>query len=138
MGWAIALSVLLIIGAAAGVVAQRRGRAGRPPSDLDAEAEANHALVRLTGGLVPPDARTWSSADEETARALTRAAECRREARTRLVTARTAAEYAEVTRVAEEGLEHLRTARAGLGLDPAPPQAPAPTPAPADATAYAA
>ncbi|MFI7499305.1 hypothetical protein ACIBVL_12465 [Streptomyces sp. NPDC049687] len=118
MTFAITLSVLLIVGSVAGITA-RRARRGRPPSGLDAEAEANHALVRLTGGLVPPDARTWSSAGEETARALTRAAECHREARTRLATARTAAEYAEVTRLAREGLDHLRTARAGLGLDPA-------------------
>ncbi|WP_416977831.1 hypothetical protein [Streptomyces sp. T028] len=117
MVFTIALSVLLIIGATACVLAQRRSRRNRPPSDLDAEAEANHALVRLTGGLVPPNARAWSSANADTDRALTRAAECQREARTRLATARTAAEYAEVTRLAREGLDHLRVARAGLGLD---------------------
>ncbi|MEU1178919.1 hypothetical protein ABZ464_14950 [Streptomyces sp. NPDC005820] len=121
MIFAIVLSVLLIIGAAAGVLAQRRSHRNRPPSDLDAEAEANHALVRLTGGLVPPDARSWSTAAaEEVGETLTRAAECQREARSRLATARTAAEYAEVTRLAGEGLNHLRAARAGLGLDPAP------------------
>ncbi|MEU1512574.1 hypothetical protein ABZ490_10495 [Streptomyces sp. NPDC005811] len=128
MVFATVLSVLLIVGAVAGVLAQRRSHRHRPPSDLDAEAEANHALVRLTGGLVPPDARAWSTAAaEEAGEALTKAAECRREARSRLATARTAAEYAEVTRLARDGLEHLRVAQAGLGLDT--PPTPAPTPA---------
>ncbi|MER5434689.1 hypothetical protein [Streptomyces sp. NPDC002588] len=117
MAFAVTLSVVLIVGAAVAVTAQHRAHRTRTPSDLDAEADANHALVRLTGGLVPPDARTWSGADEETARALTRAAECRQEARSLLATARTAAEYGEVSRVAGEGLAHLRTARTGLGLD---------------------
>lgn len=116
MGFMITLSVVLIAGAVAGVVAQRRAQRARHPSDLDAEADANHWLVRLGGGLVPPDARTWESADEESARALTSAAECHRQARARLAAARTAAEYEEVSRTAREGLEHLRRARAGLGL----------------------
>ncbi|GAB7103113.1 hypothetical protein JCM4814A_14270 [Streptomyces phaeofaciens JCM 4814] len=119
MAFTLVLSALLITGAVTAVVAQRRSRRPRPPSGLDAEAEANHWLVRLGGGLVPPDARTWVGADEEAGRALTRAAECHREARARLAAARTAADYAEVTRVAREGLAHLRTARAALGLDPA-------------------
>ncbi|MEU9435405.1 hypothetical protein [Streptomyces sp. NPDC048252] len=138
-GFMIALSVLLIVGAVAGVVAQRRagrtrrpaGRPGRPVrsgrpgrsgasgpsglSDLDAEAEANHWLIRLGGGLVPPGARAWAGADEAAGRALTGAAECHRAARDRLSGARTAGEYEEVTRVAKEGLEHLRSARAALG-----------------------
>ncbi|WP_405967546.1 hypothetical protein OG613_23745 [Streptomyces sp. NBC_00015] len=148
-GFMITLSVLLIVGAVAGVVAQRRaartrrpaGRPGRPGrsgrsggpgrpgrsgasgpsglSDLDAEAEANHWLIRLGGGLVPPGARAWAGADEAAGRALTSAAECHRAARDRLSGARTAGEYEEVTRVAKEGLEHLRSARAGLG-QPAP------------------
>ncbi|WP_460067771.1 hypothetical protein [Streptomyces sp. YKOK-I1] len=125
MVFAIALSVLLIVGATAGVVAQRRAQRTRPASDLDAEAEANHALVRLTGGLVPPNARAWSTAAADTDHALTRAAECQREARSLLATAHTATEYAEVTRLAGEGLAHLRVARAGLGLDTAPFPAPA-------------
>ncbi|MFJ8111215.1 hypothetical protein [Streptomyces sp. NPDC096132] len=125
MAFAITLSILLITGAVVGVIAQRRAQRTRSPSDLDAEAEANHALVRLTGGLVPPNARAWSTANAETGRALTRAAECQREARTRLSEARTAADYAEVTRLAREGLDHLRVARAGLGTD----SPPAPTPA---------
>ncbi|MFJ9021871.1 hypothetical protein ACIRPU_18155 [Streptomyces sp. NPDC102259] len=138
-GFMITLSVLLIVGAVAGVVAQRRagrtrrpagrpGRFGRPDrpgrsgppgpsglSDLDAEVEANHWLIRLGGGLVPPDARSWAGADETAGRALTGAAQCHRAARDRLTGARTAEEYEEVTRMAKEGLEHLRAARAALG-----------------------
>ncbi|KQX62312.1 hypothetical protein [Streptomyces sp. Root1310] len=144
-GFMITLSVLLIVGAVAGVVAQRRvgrtrrpagrpghpGRSGRPArpgrsgrsgasgssglSDLDAEAEANHWLIRLGGGLVPLGARAWAGADEAAGRALTSAAECHHAARDRLSGARTAGEYEEVTRVAKEGLEHLRSARAALG-----------------------
>ena len=126
MGFTITLSLLLITGAAAAaVVAQRRRSRTRPPSGLDAEAEANHWLVRLGGGLVPPDVRAWEGADATVDRALTAAAECHRQARTRLSTARTPAEYQEVTRLAKEGLTHLRTARAGLGLDAPPAPAPA-------------
>ena len=67
MVFAITLSVLLITGAVVGVVAQPRARRPRPPSDLDAEAEANHALVRLTSGLVPPKTRAWSTATSTSA-----------------------------------------------------------------------
>ncbi|MGW0331636.1 hypothetical protein ACWD0J_07100 [Streptomyces sp. NPDC003011] len=119
MGFMITLSVLLITGAVVGVVAQRRAQRACSRfrvSGLDAEAEANQWLVRLGGGLVPPDARVWAGAGEEAAGALTRAAECHRAARARLAAARTAAEYEEVTRTAREGLEHLRRARAGLGF----------------------
>ncbi|MCX4763527.1 hypothetical protein OG562_21690 [Streptomyces sp. NBC_01275] len=119
-GFMIMLSVMLIVGAVVGVVAQRRAQRGRRPSDLDAEAEANHWLVRLGGGLVPPDVRVWVDADETAGRALTDAAECHRAARVRLAAASTAGEYAEVTRVAKEGLEHLREARTALGLGPVP------------------
>ncbi|MFH9824222.1 hypothetical protein [Streptomyces bobili] len=123
MGFMGVWSVLLVVGAvggvACGVVAGRRSRRDRSPSGLDAEAEANQWLVRLAGGLVPADVRAWAGADEGTARALTSAAECHRAARTRLATARTAAEYAEVTRTAREGLEHLGRARAGLGRETA-------------------
>ena len=128
-GFMIALSVLLIVGAVVGVLAQRRTQRRRPPSDLDAEAEANHWLVRLGGGLVPPDARAWAGADETAGQALTSAAECHRVARAQLAAARSAAEYGEVTRVAKEGLEHLRAARSALGLGlglESPPAAPAP------------
>ncbi|MGW2048755.1 hypothetical protein ACWCPF_26770 [Streptomyces sp. NPDC001858] len=114
----IMLSVLLIVGAVVGVVAQRRAQRGRRPSELDAEAEANHWLVRLGGGLVPPDVRAWARADATAGQALTSAAECHRTARARLAQARTAAEYEEVTRVAKEGLDHLRTARAAWEPDP--------------------
>ncbi|MFD5266628.1 hypothetical protein [Streptomyces sp. NPDC058335] len=119
MGFMVVLSVLLVVGAVGGVVAQRRSRRDRHPSGLDAEAEANQWLVRLGGGLVPPDVRAWAGAGEDTARALTSAADCHREARARLADARTAAEYAEVTRTAREGLDHLRRARAGLGRETA-------------------
>ncbi|MFE1921531.1 hypothetical protein ACFW91_03020 [Streptomyces asoensis] len=119
----ITLSVLLIAAAVAGVVAQRRAaRVRRPPvrAGLDAEAEANHWLIRLGGGLVPPNARAWAGADESAGRALTRAAECHRAARARLATARTAAEYEEATRMAREGLDQLRSARTALGTEPVP------------------
>ncbi|MEW2044849.1 hypothetical protein [Streptomyces sp. NPDC005476] len=86
------------------------------PSDLDAEVEANHWLIRLGGGLVPPGARAWAGADDSAERALTSAAECHRTARAQLEGARTAGEYGEVTRVAKEGLEHLRVARAALDI----------------------
>ncbi|MFJ1808867.1 MULTISPECIES: hypothetical protein [unclassified Streptomyces] len=128
-GFMITLSVLLIAGAVVGVVAQRRAARTRRPSgpshpsglsDLDAEAEANHWLLRLGGGLVPPDARAWAGADESEGRGLISAAECLRAARAQLDEARTAGEYAEVTRVAKEGLEQLRVARAALGLTPTP------------------
>ncbi|MBK3628639.1 hypothetical protein ACWC9X_04285 [Streptomyces asoensis] len=118
----ITLSVLLIAAAVAGVVAQRRAaRVRRPPvrAGLDAEAEANHWLIRL-GGLLPPNARAWAGADESAGRALTRAAECHRAARARLATARTAAEYEEATRMAREGLDQLRSARTALGTEPVP------------------
>ncbi|MCX5525341.1 hypothetical protein OG342_21215 [Streptomyces bobili] len=125
MGFMGVWSVLPVVGAvggvaggvACGVVAGRRSRRDRSPSGLDAEAEANQWLVRLAGGLGPPDVRAWAGAGEDTARALTSAAECHRAARARLATARTAAEYAEVTRTAREGLDHLGRARAGLGRE---------------------
>ncbi|MEH0545586.1 hypothetical protein QA802_21685 [Streptomyces sp. B21-105] len=120
-GFAITLSVLLIVGAVLCVVAQRRDWRRRPSSGLDAEAEANHWLVRLAGGLVPPDVRAWAGADVAAERSMTQAAECHRAARTRLATARTAVEYEEATRLAKAGLEHLAAARAGLGRGPAAP-----------------
>ncbi len=130
-GWMITLAVLLIAGAAAVAAAvQRRPRRGRPASGLDAEAEANHWLVRLAGGLVPPDVRAWAGADETAGRSLTNAAECHRAARARLAAARTAAEYGEATRLAREGLEHLRAARTALDRNAAPTSVPAPVPAP--------
>jgi hypothetical protein len=98
MGFVITLSPLLIGGAVVGAVAQRRAQRSRPSasglSGLDAEAEANHWLVRLGAGLVPPDVRAWAGADEAAGRSLTHAA----------------AEYTQVTRLAKEGLEHLRAA----------------------------
>ncbi|MFH9858820.1 hypothetical protein [Streptomyces sp. NPDC017202] len=136
MGFMVVLSVALLVGgvaAVAGTAARRRSRRPRPPSGLDAEAEANQWLVRLGAGLGPPDARAWAGAGEDTARALTRAAECHREARARLAEARTAAEYAEVTRTARQGLDHLRRAGAGPAgktAATAPGVTPAPGPGP--------
>ncbi|MGX1271216.1 hypothetical protein [Streptomyces phaeoluteigriseus] len=119
MGFMVVLSALLVVGAVGGVLVRRRSRRGRPPSGLDAEAEANQWLVRLGKGLVPPDLSAWAGAGEDAARALTSAADCHREARARLADARTTAEYAEVTRTAREGLDHLRRARAGLDRETA-------------------
>ncbi|MFF8968875.1 hypothetical protein [Streptomyces sp. NPDC014995] len=130
MAFMITLSLLLIAGAVVGVVARRRTHRRHPSSglsDLDAEVEANQWLVRLGGGLVPPDVRVWAGADEEAARALIRAAECHRAARDRLATARTAEEYGEATRMAREGLRQLRRARTALGLEK-PPAADGPPP----------
>ncbi|MFD7133783.1 hypothetical protein [Streptomyces sp. NPDC059894] len=130
MGLMIVIAVLLIAGAVVGVVALRRAPRLRPSShlsDLDAEAEANQWLVRLGGGLVPTDVRAWAEADEVAGRALSRAAECHRTARARLASARTAQEYGEVTRLAGEGLDHLRTARAALGDDRPPSDGRTPT-----------
>ncbi|MCF4139373.1 hypothetical protein L1856_25335 [Streptomyces sp. Tue 6430] len=134
MGFVVVWSVSLLIGvtavaaAVAWTVARRRSRRPRPPSGLDAEAEANQWLVRLGAGLGPPDPRVWSGAGEDTARALTGAAECHRVARARLAEARTAAEYAEVTRTARQGLGQLRRARTGLEGKTAPAPAPATVP----------
>ncbi|MEU0118659.1 hypothetical protein ABZ137_34515 [Streptomyces bobili] len=121
MGLMVVWSVLSVCGAvggvAVGMVARCRARRGRSPSGLDAEAEANQWIVRLAGGLVPPDVRAWEGADESAARALTSAVECHRTARARLAAARSAGEYEEVTQVAREGIRHLYAARTALGLD---------------------
>ncbi|MFJ8335016.1 hypothetical protein [Streptomyces sp. NPDC094437] len=132
MGFAIVLAAVLIAGAAGAVFAQRRSRARAAAdpdgpgaladlSELDAEAEANRWLLRLGGSLVPPDAPTWATAGEAAGRALTDASECHRAARVQLAKARTAAEYAEVTRTARRGLGHVRTAREALGVAPETP-----------------
>ncbi|MGV9943464.1 hypothetical protein [Streptomyces sp. NPDC003401] len=137
MGFMVVWSVALLVGAVAavgvvsGTAARRRSRRPRPPSGLDAEAEANQWLVRLGAGLGPPDARAWAGAGEDTARALTGAAECHRVARTLLARARTAAEYTEVTRTARQGLDHLHRARAELDGKPDGRTTPVPVPAPA-------
>ncbi|MEU6030572.1 hypothetical protein OG288_22295 [Streptomyces tauricus] len=130
MGFAVLLALLLIVGA---VVARRRwGRARdlsdvSELSDLDAEADANRWVVRLGGSLSALDVRiraeasagAEAGADVIAAQALTAAAERLRTARDELATARTAAQYALVTRTAVEGLAHVRTARTSLGLDQA-------------------
>lgn len=117
MGHAIALPALLITAAVVAVALPRRGRRARDGSRLDAEAEANRWLIRLGGSLMPPGTTGWATAGEGAGRALTDAAECHRTARARLAEARTTAEYEQVTRTAQEGLRHVRTARETLGLE---------------------
>ncbi|MHC3470164.1 hypothetical protein ACYF6T_15770 [Streptomyces sp. 7R007] len=125
MGYAIALSVLLIAGSVGALVALRRSaRADGGTSGLDAEAEANRWLIRLGGSLVPPGAAVWASAGETAGRELTRAAACHSAARALLTDARTATEYAQVTRTAQEGLRHVHAARESLGLPSEPPPPP--------------
>ncbi|MGI5456356.1 hypothetical protein ACQEWB_24955 [Streptomyces sp. CA-249302] len=132
MGYAIALSALLIAGSVGAVLALRRSQSGRGTSQLDAEAEANRWLVRLSGSLIPPGAAAWATGGEAAGRALTEAAECHRTARTLLAEAHTAADYDRVSRTAQEGLRHVHAAREALGLtaDPAAPPVQAPAPAP--------
>lgn len=119
------LALLLIAGAAFAVFAQRRAHRARGRSDLhglsdlDAEAEASGWVLRLGASLTVPEARTWAGADETATRALTNAAECHRNAGAQLAAARTAAEYAQATLAAREGLDHIATARAALGCEPA-------------------
>ncbi|WOX11077.1 hypothetical protein [Streptomyces sp. N50] len=119
MGYAVLLALLLIAGAAFAVVAQRRSRRARGDadlSDLDAEVEASGWVLRLGASLSVPEARIWAGAGETATRALTDAAECHRAAGARLSAAHTAEEYAEATRVAKDGLTHIATARAALGV----------------------
>ncbi|WP_328495348.1 hypothetical protein OHS59_23360 [Streptomyces sp. NBC_00414] len=116
MGFAVLLALLLIVGA---VVARPRPGRARGMSDLDAEADANRWVVRLGGSLSAPDVRTRAGADVIASQALAAASERLRTAREELATARTAAEYALVTRTAVEGLRHVSTARTSLGLDQA-------------------
>ncbi|MFF4505513.1 hypothetical protein [Streptomyces sp. NPDC001401] len=129
MGYAIALSVLLIAGTVGAVVALRRTRVVPGATELDAEAEANRWLIRLGGSLMPPGASSWASNGKTAGQALTDAAECHRAARSLLAEARTTAEYERVTRTAQEGLRHVQAAREALGLA-ADPASVAPEPAP--------
>ncbi|MCD9876875.1 hypothetical protein [Streptomyces guryensis] len=129
MGYAIALSALLIAGTVAAVVALRRTRTAPGATDLDAEAEANRWLIRLGGSLMPPGASSWANNGTTAGRALTDAAECHRTARSLLAEARTAAEYERVTRTAQEGLRHVEAAREALG-QAAEQASAAPEPAP--------
>jgi hypothetical protein len=124
MAFAVLLSLTLIAGAVVAVVAQRRAPRAGAVSDLDAEVEANHVVVRLGGSLSALDVRTRAGADRSAAESLADAAACLRAARAELTAARSAAEYARVTRTAVEGLGHVRTARTALGLDPGPPARP--------------
>ncbi|WP_329254049.1 hypothetical protein OG223_27635 [Streptomyces sp. NBC_01478] len=120
MGY-IVLALLLIAGAAFAVVLLRRShgaRGGSDLSDLDAEVEASGWVLRLGASLSVPEARVWAGADEAATRALTDAAECHRAAGVQLSAAHTADEYAQATRVAQEGLAHIATARAALGTGP--------------------
>ncbi|MFH8465186.1 hypothetical protein [Streptomyces sp. NPDC017991] len=120
MGFAVLLALLLIAGA---VVARRRWGRTRGMSVLDAEADANRWVVRLGAGLSALDVRTRAGADGMAAQSLADASEGLRTARAELATARTAAEYARVTRTAAEGLDHVRSARTSLGLDRADAEA---------------
>ena len=118
MGY-IVLALLLIAGAAFAVAVQRRSHRARGVSglsDLDAEVEASGWVLRLGASLSVPEARIWAGAGETATRALTDAAECHRAAGSQLSAAHTADEYAEATRVAKEGLAHIATARAALGV----------------------
>ncbi|MFF3328572.1 hypothetical protein ACFYWX_03265 [Streptomyces sp. NPDC002888] len=115
-GFMLASAVLLIVGAVVAVVAQRRtGRAADDLSDLDAEAEANGWLVRLGASLSGLDVREWARADENAAQALAHATDHHRKARAQLASARTSAEYTQVSRTAAQGLRHVEEARAALG-----------------------
>ncbi len=121
MAFAVLLALLLIVGAAVAVVAQRRSAGPRPGrgdlSDLDAEADANRWVVRLGGSLSGIDVRAQAGADGDAAHSLTEATERLRTARAQLSAARTPDQYASVTRTAAEGLGHVRAARTALGLD---------------------
>ncbi|WP_262059346.1 hypothetical protein [Streptomyces sp. STR69] len=117
MGYVV-LALLLIAGAAFAVIAQRRSHRPRALSDLDAEVEASGWVLRLGASLSVPEARIWAGAGETATRALTAAAECHRAAGAQLAAAHTADEYARATRVAQEGLAHIATARAALGNGP--------------------
>lgn len=115
MGFAVLLALLLIVGAVAAVVVQRRSNGAGAMSDLDAEAEANRWVVRLGGSLSAFTA--GARADRTAARELSAAAERHRTARHQLASAHTPAEYAVVTRTALEGMHHVRAARTALGLN---------------------
>ena len=126
MGFAMVFALLLVVGAVFAVVAQRRSAAARSgrnrdgASDLDAEAEANHGVVRLGRSLSGVDVSVAARADDTAVKALMDAGERLRTAREQLAAARTAAEYAQVTQTAAEGLYHVRSARNALGLTPDP------------------
>ncbi|WP_427921398.1 hypothetical protein [Streptomyces sp. cg40] len=117
MGYVV-LALLLTAGAAFAVVAQRRAHRPRALSDLDAEVEASGWVLRLGASLSVPEARLWAGAGETATRALTAAAECHRAAGAQLSAAHTADEYTQATRLAQEGLAHITTARAALGSGP--------------------
>ncbi|KPI09487.1 hypothetical protein OK074_3293 [Actinobacteria bacterium OK074] len=147
MGFAVLIAVLLIVGAVAGIVVQRRSvgpYAGPVPEseekpeekteaaapetsvapDGDAEAQARLWSQRLGGSLATLygalDSALGAKLDRTAAQALADAAERRDVAVALLPTAATAAQYAEVTRTAVEGLHYVRAARTALGLDPPP------------------
>ncbi|SED62451.1 hypothetical protein SAMN05216489_03952 [Streptomyces sp. 3213] len=84
--------------------------------DADAGAEATRWVERLGGSLSTLDAGGNSAARQ----ALADAAERHRAAEGQLATAYSPMQYGLVTQTAIEGLHHIRTARAALGLDPGP------------------
>ncbi|MFJ9895111.1 hypothetical protein ACIQPR_17505 [Streptomyces sp. NPDC091280] len=92
--------------------------AGSPQQvyDADAGAEATRWVERLGGSLSTLDAGGDSAARQ----ALADAAERHRAAEGQLAVAYSPMQYGLVTQTAVEGLHHIRTARAALGLDPGP------------------
>ncbi|CBG71560.1 MULTISPECIES: hypothetical protein [Streptomyces] len=118
------VAVLLVVGAVVAIVARRRsvGDPG-PASGLDAEADANRRVVRLGGSLAGIDVRAQAGAGGAAAESLTDATERLRTARAQLARARTPDDYARVSRTAVEGLDHVRAARAALGMETGRPPA---------------
>ncbi|MDV9169685.1 hypothetical protein R6V09_05980 [Streptomyces sp. W16] len=84
--------------------------------DADAGAEATRWVERLGGSLSTLDAGGNMAARQ----ALADAAERHRAAEGQLAVAYSPMQYGLVTQTAVEGLHHIRTARAALGLDPGP------------------
>lgn len=124
MGFMVLLALVLIAGAAAAVVAQRRGSVSRTPvgvrdSGVDAHAEAERWVERL-GGSLSTLSGPAADGDKAAAQALADARERYRAAQGQLVAATTPAQYALVTQTAVEGLYYVRGARTALGLDPGP------------------
>jgi hypothetical protein len=84
--------------------------------DADAGAEATRWVERLGGSLSTLDAGGNTAARQ----ALADAAERHRAAEGQLAVAYSPMQYGLVTQTAIEGLHHIRSARAALGLDPGP------------------
>ncbi|MEU6354062.1 hypothetical protein ABZ896_32815 [Streptomyces sp. NPDC047072] len=124
MGFMVLLAVVLIVGAAAAVVTQRRGPSGPTDTDtdtgdFDARAEAERWVERL-GGSLSTLSGAVADGDKAAAQALADADERYRAAQGQLLAAHTPAQCALVTQTAVEGLYYVRGARTALGLDPGP------------------